>query len=527
MGDERHLTFFEMLGNFSFGGYGKREAIQYAHEFITKEMGLAISFVTIFKGSPLVPRDEESALIWQSLGVSDIREEGMNDVFWGPTGSAGPCGPTTEIYCKNSAGQDIEIWNIVFNQFLYPGSREELLAGVSEKKLVLLKQCGVDTGMGLERLAMVAQGAQTIFETDLFAPLLKTLHSIVLNSETVNLKHTRIIADHVRGSVFLLADGVRPSNKGVEYVLRRLMRRVFVYMHLYKLRPDMFEELMKIIIENYSDFYPELQKNHDEIINVMWAEREQFEKIIDRGVKEIYAYSEINAPIAFNLYQSMGITYEIIKELGGDKARNLNRNDFDKEFARHQIISRAGAEKKFGGHGLLLDTGELKAGNEEELKKVTRLHTATHLLQQALRDVLGTVVEQQGSDITVERARFDFSFPRAMTSEELKRVEEIVNEKIKEDMPVSYIEMSIEEAKKTGALYYFKEKYPDRVKVYCIGDTLATDSTSSPQADVEHAYSKEFCGGPHVARTGEIGRFKILKEESIAAGIRRLRATVE
>lgn len=510
VGDERHLTFFEMLGNFSFGGYGKREAIAYAFDFITKEMALPISYVTVFEGSGAVPKDDESAGIWKELGVHDVRYESMADVFWGPTGSSGPCGPTTEIYCKNGAGEDVEIWNIVFNQFFYDGSREELLAGTAGKDLKPLQQFGVDTGMGLERLAMVAQKTNTVFDTDLFAPFMA-----LLGGGAFDTKQQRIIADHARGSAFLLADGVRPSNKGAGYVLRRLLRRVFAYLHLASSRADLCEELIKTVIHNYGGFYQELQKNSDEIVSAMRAEWTQFKKTVGRGVKELERLPVIDAVTAFGLYQSMGITYEITKELAGEKAAGLNRTDFDKEFEKHQAISRAGVEKKFGGHGLLLDTGELKAGNAEELQKVTRLHTATHLLQQALRDVLGNGVEQRGSDITPTRTRFDFSFGRKVTPEELQRVEEIVNVKIKENLPVAFVEMPLAEAKKTGALYYFKEKYPDTVKVYYAG------------ASLEEAYSKEFCGGPHVTHTGAIGAFKIAKEEAVSAGIRRIRATVE
>lgn len=512
VGDASHLTFFEMLGNFSFGGYFKKEAIVYAFDFITKEMQLPISYVTIFGGSDPsdagVPKDEESRKIWNSLGVKDVREEGIEDVFWGPTGSAGPCGPTTEIYCKNKAGEDVEIWNIVFNEFFFPGSREELLAGISGKKLEKLPAPGVDTGMGLERLAMVAQKKSNIFETDLFRPLMEFL------PKELPERIKRIFVDHARGSTFLLADGVRPSNKEAGYVLRRLLRRVFVYTDLHKLRPDTVEELMKIVITNYAEPYPQLKEHRNEIINAMWSEYERFQKTLGRGVKEIYKLNSIDAAQAFGLYETFGIPYEIIKELGGEKTKDLMRNDFDVEFKKHQAISRAGLEKKFGGHGLLLDTGELKAGNEEELKKVTRLHTATHMLQQALREVLGPEVHQMGSDITAERTRFDFSFPRKLTPEEIAEVQQIVNQKIKEDLPMQKVTLPKSEAEKTGALYFFKEKYPDPVNVYFVGKDLA------------HAWSKEFCGGPHVAHTGEIGEFKIVKEEAVGAGVRRIRGVV-
>lgn len=515
VGDETHLTFFEMLGNFSFGGYQKKEAITYAFDFIIKEMQLPISYVTIFKGSAVVPRDAESAEIWRSLGIRDIREEGMYDVFWGPTGGSGPCGPTTEIYIKNTAGQDIEIWNIVFNQFFYPGSREELLAGTTGKKLLPLQQFGVDTGMGLERLAMIAQRKNTIFETDLFTPLFEILNSAALNSDIVGLKQKRVIIDHIRGICFLLADGVRPSNKGAGYVLRRLMRRVLAYETIYRLTMSIIDDMVKKIIECYGGAYPELRKESVVIITEIKTERERFSVTLKRGLKELEKIKTVSASDAFTLYESFGLPYEIIKEIGGAKAQSLSREDFDAEFAKHQKISRAGLEKKFGGHGLLLDTGELKAGNKEELTKVTRLHTATHLLQRALRDVLGSAVQQCGSDITAERTRFDFSFSRKLTLDEIKKVEARVNEIIQKDLSVGFKELPKDEAIKTGALYFFKEKYPERVKVYYVGDMFET------------AYSKEFCGGPHVTHTGEIGRFTITKEEAVGAGMRRIRAVIE
>lgn len=506
VGDESHCTFFEMLGNFSFGGYFKKEAIHYAYEFITKEMSLSISYVTIFRGMPEigVPKDEESREVWRSLGVKDIREEGIEDVFWGPTGTSGPCGPTTEIYCKNAAGQDIEVWNIVFNQFFFNGSREELLSGNSGKKLESLKTPGVDTGMGLERLVMCVQKTKTIFDTrDLFYSLMTMLPN------EMDARAKRIVADHARATAFLIADGVRPSNKGAGYILRRLLRRYAVALGA---RDADVALPVKKVIELYGDVYPELR--NDAILDVVQEELERFQKTLTTGERELAKMESIDAVSAFMLFQSYGLPYEAIKDLAGEKARNLTRADFDAEFARHQEISRAGVEKKFGGHGLILNTGELKVGNEEEMQKVLRLHTATHLLQQALRDVFGPEVQQKGSDITAERTRFDFQFPRKLTIDEIKKVEEIVNQKVKEDLPVSFKEMPKGDAEKTGALYFFKEKYPEKVKVYFIGESL------------ENAYSKEFCGGPHVAHTGEIGQFKIQKDESVGAGVRRIRATV-
>jgi len=505
VGDETHLTFFEMLGNFSFGGYFKKEAIAYAHDFIANELGLEISYVTVFKGSDTVPRDEESIRIWNALGVKDVREEGMEDVFWGPTGSSGPCGPTTEIYCRNAAGEDVEIWNIVFNEFMSSGSREELLAG--KAKLEPLATKGIDTGMGLERLAMIAQGRKNIFETDLFSPLMDALPA------EMETRIKRIISDHARGMAFLISDGVRPANKGAGYILRRLIRRAVVYQFLEEKPHTFLEDILKITVQNYRGFYPELDEAI--VLSVYSEESAKFMNTVQNGLRELKRLESIDAISAFKLYESWGLPYEIIKELGKEKASLLTREAFDEEFKKHQEISRAGLEKKFGGHGLILDTGELKAGNEEELKKVLRLHTATHLLQKALREVLGSEVHQMGSDITPERTRFDFSFPRKMTPEEIKKVEDLVNEAVQKDYPVNFVELPKEEAQKTGALYFFKEKYPENVKVYYIGESL------------DKAWSKEFCGGPHVTRTGEIGRFKIAKEEAVGAGARRIRGIIE
>jgi len=529
VGDETHLTFFEMLGNFSFGGYFKEEAITLAHEFITKEMGLPISYVTIFEGSDSVPKDEESRRIWQSLGVKDIREEGVEDVFWGPTGSSGPCGPTTEIYCKNMAGQDVEIWNCVFNQFFFPGSREELLRGESGKKLEPLATPGVDTGMGLERLAMISQGTKNIFETDLFTP------TVSLFGVSTPEWSKRIIADHARGIVFLVADGVHPSNKNQGYILRRLMRRTIPHLEEHQYfevaqpgRPlpvdKSLEDVANVVIDQYAkvDQYHFLLERREEILAVIREESYKFAKIYDNGKKILEKLIvgargnntyKLTGRDIFSLVSTYGFSIEWVKDIAKVEAIDLDLSGFEIAFREHQDISRAGVGKKFGGHGLLLDTGELKAGSEEELKIVTRLHTATHLLNAALHKVLGETVEQRGSDITAERTRFDFLFPRKLTNEEIQQVEELVNHAIEKDFPVAFQELSLEEAKKSGALFFYKGHYPERVKVYTVGDDLET-------------FSKELCGGPHVAHTGEIGRLKIVKEESSSAGVRRIRAVV-
>jgi len=479
VGDETHLTFFEMLGNFSFGEYFKAEAIAWGYEFLIKELGFAPERLsaTYFDGD-----QETLAELKKYFPESKIKVAGKEDNFWGPTGKEGPCGPTAEFYVDG-----LEVWNLVFNEFFCHGSREQYLAG--KAKLEKLKQPGVDTGMGLERLTAVLNGTMDVYQTDLLKSLFDKFGS-------------RVIADHLRGSIFLIGDGVRPSNKGAGYVLRRLLRRVIA------LKKDIdFKAAVRQLAE--------LLKNDGEILAVLEGERQQFLKTLERGLKKLKEYSLITAKDAFALYQSYGLPFEVIKEMAGAAAKDLRREDFEAEFKKHQEISRAGLEKKFGGHGLLLDTGELRASNEEELKKVLRLHTVTHLLQQALRDILGSEVKQAGSDITAERTRFDFTFNRKLTPEEIRRVEEIVNQKVSDDLPVNFEEMPLEEAKKSGALSFFKEKYPTRVKVYYIGDSLKS------------AYSKEFCGGPHVRRTSEIGNFKILKEESVGAGLRRLRATID
>ena len=491
VGDERHLTFFEMLGNFSFGGYFKSEAILYGKEFLDS-IGLEIGYVTVFAGDKNIPFDEESFKIWEEAGARDIRRLGREDNFWGPTGGEGPCGPTTEIYING-----IEVWNIVFNEYFQK----------ADGTLGKLKTPGVDTGMGLERLAMVSQKKENIFETDLFEPILDILPG------TLSERQRRIISEHLRASAFLLSDGVEPSNKEAGYVLRRLLRRSFVYEHINVLSPQIFESIMLEIIKNYENFYRDLKERRDGIIDSYWKEREKFSKTLAKGIRELEKSENIDGKKAFRIYETFGLPYEIIKEFSGAKSNALTRGGFEEEFKKHQEKSRAGAEGKFGGHGLILNTGELKAKDEHELSKVTRLHTATHLLQAALRKVLGEDVRQMGSDITAERTRFDFSFPRKLTHEEIKKVENLVNGAVAGKLEVKMEEMDIESAKKSGALYFFKEKYPSRVKVYSVG---------SPAGE----FSKELCGGPHVKNTEEIGKFVIVKEEASASGVRRIRGKI-
>jgi len=469
-------------------------------------MNLHIDYIAVFGGEDGISADEESELLWKEIAKNSdteikIIKEGRESVFWGPTGDEGPCGPTTDIYVNG-----VEIWSIVFNEYYQH----------KDKRLENLKLAGIDTGIGLERLATVVQKKKNIYETDLLEPILKLVPS------ELELKTKRIIADHSRAIAFLLSDGVRPSNKEQGYVLRRLMRRIITYNFLAKSDIALMHNIFVKIIEIYGQCYPNL--NVSTIIYEFTHEKEKFEKTLKHGLKELKRLEKLDAQLAFKLYESYGLPYEIIKELAKDKAKYLSREKFDEEFKKHQDKSRVGAMKKFGGHGLLLDTGELKAGNEEELKKATRLHTATHLLHASLRKVLGDEIKQAGSDITAERLRFDFTFPRKLTSEERQKVEDLANEAVKKDYKVIKEEMLYEDALKSGALAFFKLKYPLRVNVYSVGPS--TGSTDSLQAGLELAFSRELCGGPHVSHTTEIGHIKITKEESVSAGVRRIRAIV-
>jgi alanyl-tRNA synthetase len=491
VGDEMHLTFFEMLGNFSFGGYFKEEAIQYAFEFLFKELKLPLERAkfTVFKGDEEVPEDRESPRIWEKLGVPKEKIIGMGreDNFWGPTGLEGPCGPTTEIHIDG-----IEVWNLVFNEYYKD----------REGKLTPLKQKGVDTGMGLERLAMIVQNKNSVFETDLFEPIIKELR--ITNYELGNVRSERIIADHIKGAVFLISEGILPSNVERGYVLRRILRRAILHSKILNLPKNSLIEVAKKVIEIYKNVYPEALSKQTDVLTVIENEREKFEKTLEIGLKKLKLQIEnckmrnekiLPGKIVFDLFQSYGFPFEITKEIAKEEGLDVDEKDFQERFKKHQEISRVGAEKKFGGLGKVIDYNMVK------------LHTATHLLHAALREILGEKVKQMGSDITPERLRFDFSFDRKLTKEEIKKVEDLVNQKIKEDLEVKKEEMSLEEALKSGALAFFKEKYPERVTVYTIGN-----------------FSKEICAGPHVKRTSELGNFKIKKEETAGTGIRRIYA---
>jgi len=502
VGDTNHLTFLEMLGHFSFGEYFKEEAIKLAFEFLFKELKLPLedSVFTVFAEDKDISEDKESAEVWKSLGVPEekIRKCSREDNFWGPTGEEGPCGPTTEIHIKN-----IEIWNLVFNEYYQD----------KNKKLTPLKQKGVDTGMGLERLVMVIQNKPSVYETDLFSPIMVEISSqfkeqsssLASAKASANEKAKKIISDHIKSSVFLISEDILPSNVERGYVLRRVLRRAIGEGRLLNLPSNFLIPLAQKVVEIYKDIYPELKSKEADILTVIQNEEEKFEKTLVTGINStvsIVTDPEFDGEKAYNWYATSGVPFDIIKEIAETERRiKLDKSfelGFERARLRHQEVSRAGAEKKFGGVGK-------EAGYES-----VKLHTATHLLHAALRKVLGEHVKQMGSDITAQRLRFDFSHSQKMTGEEIKQVEDLVNQKIKEDLEVKKTEMKYEDAISSGALAFFKEKYPEKVTVFSVGD-----------------FSKEVCGGPHVKRTSELEYFKIIKEESCGAGVRRIRAVLK
>ncbi|OHA20843.1 MAG: hypothetical protein A2849_04150 [Candidatus Taylorbacteria bacterium RIFCSPHIGHO2_01_FULL_51_15] len=508
VGDNTHLTFFEMMGNWSLGDYFKNEAIAWSYELLTsKKEGFGLDpkrlYITVFEGNENAPRDEESAKIWEKVGVPSNRIYFMPaSKNWWEAGPSGPCGPDTEMYydlTENGLGdltqtqfleadvkqQIVEIWNNVFMEYLKKG-------GTVVGKL---PQKNVDTGAGLERFCAVLQGKKSVFETDAFTPIMRKLNELSPNGEP---RAKRIIADHLRAAVFLIADGITPSNTDRGYVLRRLIRRAVRFGKQLGLKTSDYSTLAELISTLHGGIYSQILENLRMIAKeVLPDEVRAFELTLERGMKEFEKGTE-----PFILFTSYGFPIELTRELAAEKGRILDEAKFADEMAKHQTLSRAGAEKKFKGG--LADTSEMSL----------RYHTATHLLHQALRDVLGSEVRQKGSNITPERLRFDFAFPRKMTEEEKKRVEDIVNEKIRAKLPMQRVVLPLEEAKKTGALHFFGEKYGDEVSIYYIGDSLET------------AYSKEFCGGPHVSNTETLGTFKIAKEEAVSAGVRRIKAVL-
>ena len=508
VGDNRHLTYFEMLGNWSLGDYFKEESIKMSFEFLTKELQIPVEklSVTCFAGDEDCPRDEVSAKVWKDAGILDghIYFYGKDDNWW-IAGEEGPCGPDTEMFydtgkpacgpdCQPSCdcGKYVEIWNNVFMEYYKDKN------GYSK-----LKQQNVDTGLGLERMTMLLQGKETPFDTELFLPVMEKIQEL---QKVDNIESRRIIAEHLRSSMMIIADGGRPSNIDRGYVLRRLIRRMI--RHMNKLQIDLSElsNLIDINVDNLKEMYPELEQNREIIKNVINEEKDKFVKTLTHGEREFQkemqkakenGKSEIDAKVVFRLYDTYGFPPEVTKELADENDMTVDLKGFEELFKEHQEKSRQGSTQKF------------KGGLADQNEKTIAYHTATHLLHQALRTVLGDHVKQSGSNITEERLRFDFTHPQKMTKEEIQKVEDLVNEQIQRDLPVTCEEMSYEDAKNSGAIGLFTDKYGDKVKVYTIGD-----------------FSKEICGGPHVTHTGDMGRFKIKKEESSSSGIRRIKAVL-
>ena len=505
VGDDVHLTFFEMLGNWSLGDYWKKEAIEWSFEFLTKELGIPVDKLAIscFAGDADSPKDDESAKIWQSLGIPKNRIYflGKKDNWWGPDGQTGPCGPDTEMFYWTGPGKGpdlitgdnkegwVEIWNDVFMQY----------NKTTDSKYVELKQKNVDTGMGLERTIAVLNGKNNVFDTELFVPIVKEIQKL---AKTPNEKSIRIVADHLRSATFILGDekGITPSNLDRGYVLRRLIRRAIRHGKMIGITSPFTFKVAKIIIEKYSADYPELKKNKDFIESQLTQEEEKFDQTLEKGLKQFEKISNknISGQEAFILFSTYGFPLEITKELAQEKGIKVDEAGFNQEFTKHQDLSSTAMEGRFKGG--LADNSELTA----------KMHTATHLMLAALRQVLGDHVLQKGSNITPERIRFDFSHDQKMTPEQIKQVEAIVNEQIKNNLPVICQEMDLDQAKKIGAMGVFDHKYGDKIKVYSAGE-----------------FSQEICGGPHAKNTGELGHFKITKEESSSAGIRRIKAILE
>ena len=508
VGDNRHLTYFEMLGNWSLGDYFKEESIQMSFDFLTKELEIPVEklSVTCFAGDEDCPRDDVSANIWKKVGIPEDRIYfyGKDDNWW-IAGEEGPCGPDTEMFydtgkeacgpdCQPSSdcGKYVEIWNNVFMEYFKDKN------GYSK-----LKQKNVDTGLGLERAAMLLQGKETPFDTELFEPVMKKLEEL---QKVDKIESRRIIAEHLRSSMMIICDGGRPSNIDRGYVLRRLIRRMIRHMNKLEIDLNELSTLIDINVENLKEMYPDLEKNKETIKNVIIEEKNKFVKTLSHGEREFekeikklkeQSIDTIPGTIVFRLYDTYGFPPEVTKELAEENGFKADLKEFDKLFKEHQEKSRQGAEHKF------------KGGLADQNEKTVSYHTATHLLHEALREVLGEHVKQSGSNITEERLRFDFTHPQKMTKEEIQKVEDLVNEQIKKDLPVTCEEMSYEDAKKSGAIGLFTDKYGDKVKVYTIGD-----------------FSKEICGGPHVTHTGDMGTFKIKKEESSSSGVRRIKAVL-
>ena len=506
VGDNRHLTYFEMLGNWSLGDYFKEESIAMSFEFLTKELGIPVEklSVTCFAGDEDCPRDEIAANAWKKAGILEnhIYYYGKDDNWW-IAGEEGPCGPDTEMFydtgkpacsddCQPSCdcGKYVEIWNNVFMEYFKDKN------GYSK-----LKQKNVDTGLGLERMTMLLQGKETPFDTELFAPIMKKLEQL---QKIDSIESRRIVAEHLRSSMMIVSDGGRPSNLDRGYVLRRLIRRMIRHMNKLQINLDELSTLIDINVDNLKEMYPDLAKNKEIIKSVILEEKEKFVKTLVNGEREFQKEinklkdtKKLSGKVVFKLYDTYGFPPEVTKELAKESGYEIDMKEFEELFKAHQEKSRAGSEQKF------------KGGLAEQNEITIAYHTATHLLNAALKQVIGENAHQRGSNITVDRMRFDFNCDHKMTDEEKRKTEDLVNKWIQEGLPVTKEEMKKEDAIKSGAECMFIEKYPDIVTVYTIGDV-----------------SKELCGGPHVNNTKELGKFKIKKEESSSSGVRRIKAVL-
>jgi alanyl-tRNA synthetase len=486
VGDEGHLTFFEMLGNWSLGDYFKKEAINLSYDFLTKELGISKNklSVTCFKGDKDAPKDTEAANIWKSLGINKIEFLPKSENWWGPAGETGPCGPDSEMFVNG-----FEIWNDVFMQY------NKTKSG----KYLALKQKNVDTGMGVERIITILNGYKSVYETSMFQPIIKEIEKLSDKKNLTNNRSARIIADHIKAAVMIINDGVVPSNVEQGYVLRRLIRRAvrnLKNLGVQILEMDATVEIAKTIIP----IYPDYKLNKKLIFEVLKKEETQFQKTLEKGLREFEKMAgdkKISGKEAFLLFQSYGFPLEMTEE-----KIKVDKTGFEKELAKHQKLSRTASAGKF------------KSGLADNTKETRKLHTATHLLNQALREVINKEIKQKGSNINPERLRFDFNFDRKLTDEEKKKIEDWVNNQIKRDAPIISEELPLKKALKSGAQAEFGAKYPEKVTMYIIGKD-------------NEIISKEICTGPHADHTSELGKFKIIKEESSAAGIRRIKAVLE
>ncbi|MEG0873277.1 MAG: alanine--tRNA ligase [Clostridia bacterium] len=508
VGDNRHLTFFEMLGNWSLGDYFKEESIAYSYEFLTKELNIPSDkiYITCFAGDSDAPRDEEAANIWKECGIKEeqIYYFGKEDNWW-ICGACGPCGPDTEIFydtgvekcskeCNPSCdcGKYIEIWNNVFMQY----------NKLEDGTYLPLEKKNVDTGMGLERITYLLQGKDNVFETELFSGIIKKVNE---DSKVPSQSSVKIIADHMRASALLIADGVRPSNVGQGYILRRLIRRTVRHMKKIGFDSDNIADLCNTLVDNLGNMYPELEKNRENIKNVLNKEKNKFMNTLVHGEREFIKIIDrlklqdkhlIDGTTLFRLYDTYGFPPEVTGDLAKENEFEIDMKGFDKCFEEHQKKSRQG-----------LDAGVFKGGLADTCEQTTKYHTATHLILKSLQNILGDHVVQKGSNITGERIRFDFSNPEKVQRDVLDKVEAMVNEQIDKCIPVICEEMTLEDARKSGAKGIFDNKYGEHVKVYSIGE-----------------FSKEICGGPHVENTSKLEHIKIKKEESVSSGVRRIKA---